>query len=85
MFAFEVGFGRRDWFQIRAPCAANRLESARDVDAFVELFGFEEAIVGGVEVFAFDVETGEGEALARRFFALFLRRIDFAQAFAQFD
>ena len=38
-----------------------------------------------VEVFAFDVQAGQGEALAGGFFGLFLRRADLAEAFAELD
>jgi len=78
VLALEVGFGSGHGFQVGAACAPDGFESARDVDAFVELFGFEETVVSGVEVFAFDVQTGEGEALAGGFFGLFLRGADLA-------
>ena len=86
VFLFEVGLGGRGRrFEIRAPSATDCFETAGDVDAFVELFGFEQAVVGRVEVFAFDVEARQGETLAGRFFDLFLRRADLAEAFAELD
>src|SRR5689334_20385593 len=53
-------------FEIGATRAANGFEAVGDVESGVELFGFEQTIVRGVEIFAFDVEAREGEALARR-------------------
>jgi len=35
MLALEVGFRSRDGFEIRAACAADGFEAARDVDAVV--------------------------------------------------
>jgi hypothetical protein len=51
----------------------------------IELFGFEQAIVSGVEVLALDVDTGEGEALASGLLVLPVTGADFPQALAQFD
>ena len=78
VFAFKIGFGRRDRLQIRSPGAADGLETAGDIYPCIELLGFEQAVVGGVEVFAFDVKTGKRETLACGFFDVFVGRADFA-------
>jgi hypothetical protein len=71
--------GRGYGLQIRAARAADSFESTRDVDAFVELFSFEEAIVGRIEVFAFDVKACKRKTLPGGFFDLFMRRVDLAE------
>ena len=85
MFFLKNRFGRGRWFQVGPARAANRFQSCGDVDAYVELFGLEQTVVGRVEVVALDVETGECEALSGGFFGLFLGGVDLAQAFTQFD
>src|SRR5687767_32775 len=85
MFTFELRFGSGYRFEIGAACAAYGFETASDVDSIVELFRFKEPVVGRVEIFALDVETGERQTLPGGFFNLFLRGADLAQAFAKFD
>jgi hypothetical protein len=63
MFALEVGFGRGRGFEVGATRAPNSLQTRRNVYPTIELFGFEEAIVGSIEVFPFDVEAGECQTL----------------------
>ncbi len=79
----RVGSGCR--FQAWAARATNGLETAGDIYSFVKLFGFEQAVVGGVEVFSFDIETGQSQTLSSRLFGLLVTGADLAQPFAQFD
>ncbi len=85
VFLFEMGFGRGYRLQVGATGATNGLEAAGDVYPFVELFGLEQALVGRVEVFSFDVKARKCQALAGRFFALLVAGADLTQSFAQFD
>jgi len=85
VFAFEMRFGRGCGLQVRATRATNGFETGGDVYPFVELFGLEQALVGRVEVFSFEVKTSEGQALACRFFTLLVGGADLTQSFAQFD
>jgi len=85
VFAFEMGFRSGDWLQIGTASAANCLKSTCNVYPTIECFGFEEAVVGRVEVFALDVNAGEGETVARGLFVLLVSGADLAQALAQFD
>ena len=72
MTAFECRFRRgRRRFQIGSTRAPDCFEAAGDVDASVELFGFEKAIVSCFEVVAFDVKACERETLAGGLFFLF--------------
>ena len=64
VLAFELRFGGRRRFQVGPAGATNGFETTGDVYPFVELFGFEQAIVGGIKILALDVKTGQGEALA---------------------
>src|SRR5688500_1364702 len=85
MFTFELRFGSGYRFEIGAACAAYGFETASDVDSIVALFRFKEPVVGRVEIFALDVESGERQTLPGRFFNLFVRGADLAQPFAEFD
>lgn len=85
MFALKVRLRGRHGLQIGSPGTANRLEATCNVYPTIELFGFEQTVVSGVEVFAFDVQAGEGEALAGSLFVLFGTGADFAQALSQLD
>src|SRR5215207_7383608 len=59
MFASEVCLGSRCGLEVRAARAANSFQTTGDVYPLVELLGFEQAIVGGIEIFSLDVETCE--------------------------
>jgi hypothetical protein len=85
MPALEIGLGCGYGLQIGTAGAANRLKSACNVYPTIELFGFEEAIMGRVEVFALDVDAGEGETLAGSLLVLLVTGADFPQTLTQFD
>src|SRR6266403_2371699 len=65
--------------------APDRFQPAADRDARVELLGFQQTIMRGIEIIALDVETGQGQALARGFLGMFVGRADFAHALTQRD
>src|SRR5918998_5119325 len=71
--------------EVWPPGAADGLEAGRDVEARVDVLGFEQALVRGVEVLAADVEVDEDEALARGLFGDAVREGDLAQLLAQDD
>jgi len=85
VFAFEDRLGSGRWFQVGPARAADRLEAAGDIDPLIELFGFEQPLVRGVEILAFNVEARECETLAGSFVVVCLGGADFAKTFAQFD
>src|SRR5215218_6021727 len=82
-----AGRGRRGrcLLEVRAARAADGFEAGRDVEARVDVLGFEQALVRRVEVLARDVEVDEDEALARGLFGQAVREGDLAQLLAQDD
>ena len=75
--------GRRRRQAVRTAGPADGFEATRNVDAWIEILGFQQPIVCSFEVLALDVETSQRQALARRFIKILVTGSDFAQPLAQ--
>src|SRR5204863_6698752 len=80
-----AGRGCGPRLQVGAARAADGFETGGDVDARVELFGFEQALVRRVEVFAVNVELDERETLAGGLFRLSRALREVAHLLAQLE
>src|ERR1051326_5898175 len=70
-------------FQFRMPRAANRFQTRGDRDSIIELFRFQQTVVGCVKVVPFDVKARQRQTMTCSFFRMFMRGRNFAQLFAQ--
>ena len=71
--------------EVGAARAADGFEAGRDVEARVDVLGFEQPLVRRFEILARDVEVDEHEALARGLIREAVREGDLAQLLAQDD
>src|SRR6185369_10845358 len=83
---FKMGFGgNRNRLEIGTASATNGVKTSSNIYACIELLGFEQPVVGCVEVFAFNINTGQCQTLSGRLFDLFLRSANLPDTFPELE
>ena len=85
MLVLQLAFRSRFRFQFRMSGAANCLQTGGDRNAIVEKLSLQQTFVRRLEIIPLDVQTGQGQTLARSFVRVFVGSGHVAHALTQLN